>query len=175
MDFATVKKVFIPEGEVKQITRDGAIIWNGGYTNQVPTSLDDAGNIFNGTGYIEGYRLNSSGGLTALSGVVTTGFICCKATDIVRMAGVSWVPNSGYCYISFFDSTFKVLGGYNVQFNGANVASGIVKNSTSVTEENAVYTFHPVFSDGSDIAYIRVNGYGKGSDMIVTINEEITS
>ena len=33
----------------------------GSYTNQVSTSVDTDGSIFNGTGYKTGYRLNSSG------------------------------------------------------------------------------------------------------------------
>ena len=31
------------------------------YTNLVPTSINSDGSIFNGTGYKDGYRLNSSG------------------------------------------------------------------------------------------------------------------
>ena len=45
------------------------------YTNQIPISKDASGNVFNGTGYKEGYRLNSSGEEAAHSGYVVTGFM----------------------------------------------------------------------------------------------------
>lgn len=45
------------------------------YTNQIPISKDASGNVFNGTGYKEGYRLNSSGAEAAHSGYVVTGFM----------------------------------------------------------------------------------------------------
>lgn len=43
--------------------------------NQIPISMDSSGNVFNGTGYKEGYRLNSSGAEAALAGYIVTGFI----------------------------------------------------------------------------------------------------
>lgn len=45
------------------------------YTNQVTISTDADGNVFNGTGYIDGYRINSSGATAALNGFTATGFI----------------------------------------------------------------------------------------------------
>lgn len=43
--------------------------------NQIPISTDASGNVFNTTGYKEGYRLNSSGAEAAYSGSVVTGFM----------------------------------------------------------------------------------------------------
>ena len=52
------------------------------YTNQIPISTDDAGNVFNnGLGYVNDYRVGSYSGTSALSGLssapgfFTTGFI----------------------------------------------------------------------------------------------------
>lgn len=190
MIFANVKKLVIPEGEVKKIESGGVLLWKKEYTNLVPTSIDSTGAIFNGTGYQNGYRLSSSGGLSSMSGGCVTGFLPCKSTDIIRMAGVSWYYQNGYCYLSFYDSSFAVLGSINQYYNAtagkyASTARGIVSikgtsDDTAYTypsEANGVYTFdHYEFDSDTDaaaVAYFRINGYGDGADMIVTVNEEI--
>lgn len=159
--------------------------WNKAYTNLVPTAIDTDGTIYQGTGYIEGYRSNSSGTISAQAKTVTTGFIPCKSTDVIRMAGVSWTLPSGYHYLSFYDSNFTLLGSTSI-FPGTNSSTGYqhmargnvaLKGSSSVlpTIKNGVTTFdHYSFSsDASKVAYVRVNGYGSGANMKVTINEEI--
>jgi len=40
MDLSNVKKITIDAGEVKQIEINGVIVWKGGYTNLIPTSID---------------------------------------------------------------------------------------------------------------------------------------
>lgn len=181
MDLAQVRKLQIPQGQVKQIHRktDGLLLWKGGYTNLVPFAVDTDGNVFDGIGYREGYRLSSSGNLSAQPGTVTTGFISCKASDVLRMAGVSWVPGNAsiatdYCYIAFYSTSYALLGSYNVAENGANTARGIVTAASSaVTDSSGVTVFQMAFSNGAEIAWFRLNGYGSGADMIVTVNEEI--
>lgn len=146
------------------------------YTNQVPISIDTDKSVYNDVGYIDGYRLSSSGSLSQQANTVTTGFIPYKNNQIVRMAGVTWESGaSGYNYIAFYNSSFALLGSYNIQ-NPANIQNprGIVSaNSSVTTDDNGVTTFNINFTDGSEVAYCRVNGYGKGADMIVTVDEEI--
>ena len=192
MDFSTIKKVFIPEGEVKQITRNGAVIWKGGYTNLVPTSQDNAGNIFNGTGYQDGYRLSSSGGLSAQDDTTTTGFILYTPGQVIRMAGVEWFPTvtGRNHYLAFYDANFAVLGSINCYISTANASGyaatsrGIVTHKTTNTvgnadnhptkDANGVFTFdHFGFTNSSAVKYFRINGCGSGADMIVTLDEEI--
>ena len=177
MNFETVKSVTIQQGVVKQIIRknDGKILWKAGYKNWIPYAIDGAnGNIFDGVGYRDGYRLSSSGGLSAQANTFTSGFIPYKSTDIIRMGGVSWVPlANGYCYLAFYDSSFTLLGSVNQDNNGNNYYRGIVTNATTISTVNSVTMFKPDFSDGSNVAYFRINGYGNGADAIVTINEEI--
>ena len=157
----------------------GTLVISGGYTNQVPISIDTDKSIFNGIGYIDGYRLSSSGNLSQQANTVTTGFIPCKSTDTIRMGGVKWrdseATNVSYTYIAFYDTSFNLLGSLNISSpSGTFSHRGIVgANSSATTDDNGVTTFNIDFTDGSEVAYCRVNGFGNGSDMIVTINEEI--
>lgn len=150
------------------------------FTNLVPSSIDTDGSIFDGVGYRDGYRLSSSGTLSAQANTVTTGFISCKSTDIIRMAGTLWSgpTTTTYNYIAFYDAAFSLLGSFNIyHYNGTTTARGIIdpdeSKSSITTDENGVTVFDLAFTDGSNVAYMRLNGSGVGADMIVTINEEI--
>lgn len=194
MIFANVKKLIIPEGEVKQIASGSTILWKKGYTNLVPTSTTNTGAIFNGTGYQDGYRLSSSGGLSSATGGCVTGFIPCKSTDLIRMAGVSWFWNNNFCYLAFYDAAFSLLGSLNV-YASSSTASGYISTVRGIvthkkitqdgttnsdnhpSESNGVYTFDQYgfnsTANAAKVAYFRINGYGSGANMIVTVNEEI--
>lgn len=185
MDFTKLKKLSIGGVELKQLFIDGIQVWKAGYKNWVRYSTEaDGVTIYNGgLGYKNGYRLSSSGSLSEQSGTTTTGFISVTGTDVIRMGGIPWIPagpNDGasrVSYISFFDASFAVLGSYNVAVvngQGVNTPRGIVTSCVVTTDDNVVTTFEPKFSDVSNIAYVRLNGWGDGANMIVTINEEIT-
>lgn len=162
--------------------------WTKPYTNLVPTAIDTDGSIYNGTGYIYGYRLNSSGGLTENGQTISTGFIPVKAGDLIRMAGLE-VMGPGYNYICFYDASFTLLGsmswvrssdyanGYYTQCRGI-VKYAYGDGSTNFpSEKNGVNIYdNYAFTDGSQVAYFRLNGGGlDGSKMVVTVNEEIIS
>lgn len=184
MNFADYVRLEIPEGRVKAITRksDDLPLWSAGYVNQVPLSIDTDGSIYNGCGYIEGYRLSSSGALKSQEKSVATGFIPFTATDIILMAGAVWTTDvaSGYCYIVFYDKNFAILGTAN-RFKSEDVGTisnrgGIVnsdKTLSSVVEDDGVTRFDIAFTDGTDIAYVRISATGNSAEMIVTVNEEI--
>lgn len=79
------------------------------YTNQIPISKDASGNVFNGTGYKEGYRLNSSGAEVAVSGYVVTGFMPFTLGQQIlfdKFSGTE-TSNGGLC---FCDANHTVLG-----------------------------------------------------------------
>lgn len=156
------------------------------FTNQVPISTDTDGSIFNGVGYKDNVRLSSSGSIsgTAQDGSVTTGFIPWKNTDVVRMKGAEWKTDlSGHYYFSLYDSNKKAYdGGVGHQCTEPGGAQG---NHLLVTydEETGITTFkinEPDAASGSFRAnaktakFIRLNAYGKGEDLIITTNEEIT-
>lgn len=79
------------------------------YTNQIPISKDASGNVFNGTGYKEGYRLNSSGAEVAASDYVVTGYMPFKLGQQILFDKFSGkeTSNGGLC---FCDANHTVLG-----------------------------------------------------------------
>lgn len=155
------------------------------FTNQVPISTDTDGSIFNGTGYKDNVRLSSSGSIsgTAQDGSVTIGFIPWKNTDIVRMKGAEWSADlSGHYYFTLYNSNKEAYGGVG---NGCIEPGGAAGAHLSVIYDEAtgITTFSIDDPDGDTgafrnnaktAAFIRINAYGKGEDLIITINEEIT-
>ena len=184
MDFANLKSLTIPEGEVKEIYNGDVLIWKSGPTNLVPLSTSTAGGTAiynNGLGYKNGYRLSSSGAEKTQSGSTVTGFIPAKYGDVIRMKGVTWGTNvvDGYSYISFYNSSGTLVTTVNRYMNDdangvSNHGNYINKNASSIlTDSNGVTTFNIVFTQKIDFSYIRINATGDGADMIVTVNEEI--
>lgn len=162
------------------------------YTNLVPTSTDTDGSIYNGTGYKENVRLSSSGGVSgsAQNGSVTTGFIeyTYKAPFIIRIKGATWlgessIDNSTHWYINFYDSSKNFLYGMSSSAVGATGDGHKTQVVVSYNAASGVTTFDFSNSDGYDAAianavkngkYFRLNAKGKGADLIVTVNQEIT-
>lgn len=161
------------------------------FTNQIKRATESDGiTIYNsGLGYIDEYRLSSNGSLSSQANTVTTGFIKCNSTSLIRLAGVTWkAPDYGSCYLAFYDSSFTLLGSINHYFADdyqayISTVRGNVKFKTSSatnalvspTEQNNVLIFdHYTFkSDADKVAYFRINGIGVGANMIVSVNEEI--
>lgn len=186
IDFENLNTLVIPEGTVHEIHDENGIrIWKNPnhILNRVSFSIDTDMSIYNNYGYIEGYRLSSSGSLKAQDASVSTGFIPYKIGDILRMSGVSWntLIAYGYVYIVFYDSNFSYLSHINRYEEGSSGDNGIsnaaatVNKSTSsiLTDGEGVTTFNINFTQNLDIAYIRISATGSGADMIVTMNEEI--
>ena len=134
-------------------------------------------------------RLSSSGGISssAQTGSVTTGFIPWHGdTTVLRMKGVEWLnagaTHGGHYYIVFYDA--------NKKSNSENAYSGLITSTqdnfshilTATRDANGVETlvFNKDYGTSNDLLqwvrsakFIRITAYGKGADMIVTINEEI--
>lgn len=157
-----------------------------GVPNLVPFStVSGGGEIYNSTGYKEGYRLSSNGDEKAQINSVVTGFIPATTRDIIRMSGVSWAPtvSSGYSYIAFYDANYTLLATINEYTGGttngvSNMSAGTVLNSsktahTITADSNGVYTFNLSYQDNASFSFIRISAEGTGSNMIVTKNEEI--
>ena len=157
------------------------------YTNLVPTSIDLDGNIFNGVGYKDGYRGNSSGNLSALSGCTVTGLIPFNpSTDTVRIKGVnrsSTIPAGDFGYVAIYDKSKTFLafsnpsGNQNVNFTWKNNKYGYVDEDGSYVIYNPSLSNCYIETYGASLksstGYIRICGQGSGEDMIVTINERI--
>lgn len=160
------------------------------YTNRTFRSIAGADKtIYNGTGYKNGYRLSSSGVEKEQTNATTFGFIPATENDIIRLAGVSWVPtvSNGYCYITFYDENFTLLSTLNCYQNQASPYVSNIANQSSSTgvlntsksahtitiDENGVILFNLSYIEGRTFSYIRISAQGDGKDAIITINEEI--
>lgn len=193
MIFANYKKIVIPEGTVKTITRksDGVILWKSQYTNQVPISTESDGiTIYNGgLGYKEGYRIRSGGAEAASAAAVCTGFIPYKQGDVLRIYP-KYVQLNSQNAINFSDAGFNNLGQitYIDTLYGICAASGYAAQWKAVLSALAAGTGNISTLDISgvgnagDIAYVRVtvpfgqskDGYvTSGADIIITVNEEL--
>lgn len=182
MNFPELKSLAIPQGEVVEITSGNTMLWKSVYTNQVPISTDTDGSIYqNGKGYIDGYRLSSSGSLKSQANTVATGFIKATKNDVVRMAGTKWNKAAGYNYFAMYDKNFTIIETINWDGTGDAATKGWSHNSkgrinadeTRVYVENDITRFHIVMKSGYEFAYVRISAYGSGEEMIVTVNEEI--
>lgn len=188
MDFANLKTLTIPQGEVTKITSGSTVLWEAvTYTNQVPISTDTDGSIFNGVGYIENRRLSSSGGLSGSeqTGSVTTGFIPWYGdSTYLRIKGVEWwqaAPNyNGHYYIMFYNANKGVIASTNNRIESpSNDLSHIVtitrdSNGVETIKFNEAYgATNAVLQNVRSASFIRITAHGKGANMIVTINEEI--
>ena len=183
MIFSNLKSLTIPEGIVTKIVSAGVTLWESiTFTNQVPISTDTDGSIYNKVGYKDNTRLSSSGGVSgsAQSGSVTTGFIPAKRTDVTRIKGATWNRISGqHYYYNFYDSSKKLLLAYSADsfasgdWVGASVTYDAATGVTTFDFRN-VTTTSAWYNQTTNTAFIRINAKGKGADMIVTINEEIT-
>ena len=185
IDFSKVKKLLIPEGIVKEIVSAGVTLWQS-FTNQVPISTDTDGSIFNGVGYKENVRLSSSGGISssAQNGSVTTGFIPWYGdTTYLRMKGVEWLNahTSGHYYVNYYDANKKFL----VYHSSGEYSGGGQNHVVTVTRDNngietikwseTYGTTNTMLQSVRKAKFIRITAKGKGANMIVTINEEITA
>lgn len=168
MDFSQVKKITIPEGEVKQIAVGGNVIWKGGYTNLVLKSTTDPGGtaLYNGTGWQDGMRWSSSGGkVSSQPGGRLTGWMPFKPGATIRIKNFG-LTRSGY-----------VGGCYFVWYKSNGTTSTVSPGVQSVDE----YT--RTAPNDSSIRYFRISAfcYSDANNTnpvptppIVTIDEEIT-
>ena len=184
IDFSGMKKLFIGGVELKQLFINGTQVWKAGYKNWVPISTEaDKVTIYNGgLGYIEGYRLSSSGSLKEQKLTATTGFIKAAKNDVVRMAGTEWFKHNGYNYFIMYDENLNIVEAINIDGTGNAATHGwsysqkalVNRSKTRVYDENGTTRFVVEFNDTNlNYAYIRISAYGEGEDMVVTVNEEI--
>lgn len=145
------------------------------YTNRVRTSIDTDKSIYNGTGYKEGYRLNSSGVPAELEGAVHSGFIPYNG-EVIRAWGTtnSSAGTSGN-YIGLYDSNFAkiyVHGGSNyVSYGGTWTAKD---GKYMVTVDPATCSNTATKSYLASAKYIRVSMPNcTGANLVVTLNEPI--
>ena len=167
IDFSTLKSLKIPEGVVTKIVSAGVTLWEAvKYKNWIPYSTtEDGKTIFNGVGYKDNSRLNSSAVVVDQTGYAAFGFIPLKAGDVVRVKGLTW--NSTYntgCYFWIFDSSFTKLK--QKRPNGGS-------SDITVEDEGNGVTKFTIRTYATETAYFRISAYGSGANAIITVNEEI--
>lgn len=131
------------------------------YTNLLPLATDTSDAIYNGTGYMNGNRLNSSAVVKPQSGCGHTGFIRAIPGGVLRFKNIP-ACTEGYGYIHYFagDKT-------TVAFKCVSITA-----TTFAVDENGVYSY--TLANYEAIEYIRFS-YGEMSEeSIITIDEEIT-
>lgn len=148
------------------------------YTNLVPTSVDTDGTVYNGTGYKDDTRLSSSGGVSgsAQTGSATTGFMPYSSLGIIRIKGAKWLNSDGHYYINAYDQNKTFTQGIAASDTQSstvatyNASTGIT--TIDMSKLSATNVVRKAFETAS---YIRINAYGKGADLIITVNQEITA
>jgi hypothetical protein len=156
-------------------------------TNLIPLSINSDGSAFVGAngekGYKTGWRLNSSGGETEVSGesVFVTGFIPIAKNDIVYLGGMNWPVESGVAacraYVKYYDSNFNALeaGMREVDtdvdwwFTSSRATKDENNNLTSIVIKSGIIADSVI----DNIKYIRISAYITDGNPIITINEPI--
>lgn len=103
--------------------------------NLVPNSIAQNGAVYNGCGYMSGYRLNSSGDIVSAQASVLTGFIPYTYGKTIEIAGGLTVASGGGQYIAAYDSAFQLIG--------VNYLNVLISNSggTTVCDMNNIRTY----------------------------------
>ena len=131
------------------------------YTNLITTSIDTNGNIYNGTGYKDGYRLNSSGNETVQEKCIISGFISAVKGDTIRVKSANNLSAGIGNYVIEYDTNFSILSAHPL--SASNVTGDIGK----------------VVLNNNSCAYVRVSVYDADATKIArfccTKNEEIPS
>lgn len=148
MNFANVKSIVIPEGNVTKIQ----IV-----TNSVPTSIDTDGSIFNDCGYQDGARVRTTGELGETNYGSATGYIPIMGGETIRFKGGNWnVAQSMNC-ICYCNNSFSAVGSFTTQPSYYGICTS--SNSVVVTEGDYYVTTAP--SD-QNISYVRISTYTDG-------------
>lgn len=153
------------------------------YTNKVPTSIDASGAVFNGVGYQDNARINSSGALSssAANHTTVTGFIKVSGGDVVRVKGCAFmnIEGNNANSIGVYNSAKTHLGTTTVGGSAYGIFSSTYSayNFSSVVEEKTGVYKWVVPPTASGVEWIRLSCYGDGvtpgANLIVTVNEEI--
>lgn len=141
------------------------------YTNQIPISTDESGNIYNGTGYKNDHRINSSGVEDYLAGAVLTGYIPVHAGDTIRVLSGYLDPNwssAGSARSRLYKSD---KSGITSITHNSMASSAFLSNV--VTDGGGYITQFDIAADKTDVAFIRLTMKGTGENAVATVNEEL--
>lgn len=186
MDLSKVTSITTPKGVVIKIVSGGKTLWQKvteQLKNWVKYSTEADGiTIYNGgLGYMDNYRMNSSGEVKAASGMCHCGYIPVKIGDIIRAKGsTAGVATAGGHYFTIYDASFNRLATYGLN----NCTASSFFSATYATQADGFDMFtldtakastnNSCLSNMQKAAYFRISFAScKGVNFIVTVNEEI--
>lgn len=154
--------------------------------NQIPISIDSDGTVFNGTGYIQNKRLNSSGNVADYpsdgnpnpsEGTFVTGFIPVKSGDVIRLKNC-WIDPDATADV--YGASADGLRCHTYQSSFAFIEHGITSWSNFADENNTVWTNIVTDDNGNVVqftigtstivAYMRLTLGGDAENAVITIS-----
>ena len=141
------------------------------FSDVLPTATDENGNVFNGTGYMK-YGMWEIDGktLTPTNWLGCTGYIPCKAGQVIRVKGIKFINANDYSRIIMLDANHIKLHHVNHSiFTTATYYLDYVE-----TEEGFEMTVKPAGAC-VDTAYIKLNFpmAGLTKNPVIAIDQEI--
>ena len=172
----TSKTYVLPDGFIYAYIMSQIEIPGGpAYTNLLPTAKDtDRKTIYDGDGYIEGYRLSSSGSTSALANACTSGFISAQPGNVLRIKGIMPIQGTATQYVITYNSSNAVVKYQQIPDKDDNSDWGTsgVKTWYKYTDGVIEITLDST-NFGTGFNAIRFSCGTITADTIVTINEEI--
>ena len=160
--------------DVAQLYSEGIrlIVVEDGYTNLVPKATDAAGNVYRGCGYLDGYRLTSSGGLSVQDNTCVSGFMPYTHGSTIRIVGScgDTLSNGGQ-YVGVYDANYGVI---QIAY-----PSSLVNDGAATWEPRADGLYELTIDTNKVTAWSGAKYFRAscvlcvGADMIVTTNEPI--
>lgn len=138
---------------------------------------DTGGSIYNETGYITGYRLNSSGNLSSETGGLTTGFIPVKKGDIIRLDGFFMCGNTAYVnglrgvsttnnvnleyYVMLYTASHTHVGGSQLKtvWEAGDEFISLSGGIKCHCDSNGVVDYIDLSDISESVAYVRLNSW----------------
>ena len=153
------------------VTITAAATQNVTYTNLVPTAVDISGAS---APYTDGKYLGSSGAASDMSGFVTTGFIPFDgaAVHTYRIAGDGIAWNTYGCRVAWYNADYSLKGSV-ISYEKL---SSSIYYPTKVEDAAAAAAFSTDenVAPPNGAAFFRISAKGAGTNLIVTLDEEIT-
>lgn len=158
------------------------------YTNQIPVSTDTDGSVYNGKGFKEDTRIETSGATGTRTGIATTGFIpigvgsanTARGEQVIYLANIDAALDSN-TRIAFYksDKTFIGLEYAQNLKDAAADPGGVVKLYTlgedgfiNKMDFTALTSYYKNAGNG-ETAFFRIGAPGLDGDSIITVNEPI--
>lgn len=151
-------------------------------TNLLLSATDVNGTIYNGTGYKEGIRINSSGQAVEATGCVSTGFIPVKHGDTIKLYNMLYpLSDTPLTGTELSGANYKIVL-YNSDKTALSSTSIIELGNTTglayVADENDYAKAITLVGDDSgwwgSVAYFRITATEITSESVITVHDGST-